>query len=529
MRSNAKCYQIMMPRSGVARNLLALAAFLVSAGTGCRGSRELPAPADGSLTVAIESAPAQLDPRTGADQASSRAHELLYDGLVEWNTGSRLVPALAVSWEVLDSGRRWRFHLRPGVRFHDGRGFSSADVVWTLRSVLDGSLTTSKRGALQLVRAVTAVDPLTVDLTLSEPSSALLAELTTGLGILPAGTTPQQANRSPVGTGPFRFVGQSADRLELAANPDAFRGRPAIARLVLKAVPDTTGRALEMRKGSAQLVVNDLAPDAVPAFLSDPRFRVAEDPGASFVYLGFNLRDPVLADRRVRQAIERAIDREQIVRSLWRGQGVVSESIFAPGHWARDERIPVVGFDPAEARRLLDEAGYADPDGRGPRPRFRLVYKTSTAELSQLQAQAVQAMLGDVGIEVEIRAAEFATLYEDIRRGNFQLFSLTRTAVLEPNVFRLMLHSRSLPPDGQNRGHYLNEEFDAAIEAAGRTTDLETRQALYGRAQEIFAADLPYVILMVKKNVAVMPRRLEGYVNYPSGAFTALRDLHWAP
>ncbi len=489
--------------------------------------RDLRVPADGAVTVAVESAAAHLDPRVGADQASSRAHELLFDGLVEFDRRARLVPALAERWEVLDAGRRVRFHLRPGVRFHDERAFSSADVVWTLQSVLDGSVATSKRGALDGVRAVRAIDPLTVDLELDEPSAALLAELTTGFGIVPAGTTVAEADAHPVGTGPFAFVAQSADRLELRANPEAFRGAPAIPRLILHAVPDTTVRALELRKGSAQVVINDLAPDAVPAFQADPRFQVVESSGASFVYLGFNLRDPVLGQVAVRHAIELAIDRAQIVRALWRGQGAVSESIFARGHWARDEALAPVEYDPAAAAALLDRAGFADPDGPGPLPRLRVVYKTSSAEQSQLQAQAVLAMLARVGIEVEIRSVEFATLYDDLRRGNFQMFSLTRTAVLEPNIFRLMLHSQSFPPNGQNRGFYANPAFDAAIEAAGRSGDAEARRRLYGEAQRIFAADLPYVILLIKDNVAVMPRQLEGYESYPSGSFAALRELRW--
>lgn len=522
---SAKSYQIRSRRRPCAALLCALGGLALA----CARRPAALVPGDGSLTVAIEAAPSQLDPRVAADQASSRAHELIFDGLVEWDRQARLAPALAERWEELEGGRRWRFHLRRGVRFHDGRPCEAADVVWSLASILDGTVATSKRAAIAGIRSVVAIDAATVEVTLAEPSPVLLSELTSGLGVVPRGASVAEMNAHPIGTGPYRFVGQRADRLELAANPAAFRGPPAIARLVLKAVPDTIVRALELRKGSAQLVVNDLAPDAVPPFRDDPRFRVVEAPGASFVYLGFNFDDRILATRAVRRAIALAIDRPQIVRSLWRGQGVVSDTIFAPGHWARDDSLPRLPFDPVAARALLDQAGFPDPDGDGPRPRFRLVYKTSTNEQSQLQAQAVQAMLAAVGIEVEIRTLEFATLFDDIRRGSFQLFSLTRTAVLEPNLFRLMLHSQSVPPTGQNRGRYANPAFDAAIDAAARTDDLERRRALYAAAQRIFADDLPYVILLVKSNVAVMAKELGGYEPYPSGAFTALRELRWEP
>jgi peptide/nickel transport system substrate-binding protein len=214
-------------------------------------------PPDNSLTVALESAPIHLDPRVATDQASSRVFELMLDGLVTKDESGNFVPALAESWEALDGGARWRFHLRPGVHFHDGSAFAADDVVWTFQSLLDGTVTSSKRGAFSYLQRVAAIDPATVDFLLTEPYGALLPNLTSYLGIVPAGASPEAMNRAPIGTGPFRFVSRSADTVELAAFDAHFRGRPRLDRVTLREIPEATVRVLELRKG-VQLVVNAL-------------------------------------------------------------------------------------------------------------------------------------------------------------------------------------------------------------------------------------------------------------------------------
>lgn len=521
------------PCGGRIQNLRILAnplfAFATAAllAVGCQRAAGPTWPRDRSLTVGIETAPLHFDPRVGSDVASGRLSEVMLDGLVEKDTAANFVPALALRWEVLDEGMRWRFHLRPDVRFHDGRPFTAADVAWTFNTILDGTVATSKRGAITALESVVAVAPLLVDFRLRQPFGSLLAELGSGLAIVPNGMTPEQMNRQPIGTGAFRFLERSADTVTLVPFAEAWQGQPRISRLVLKEVPEATVRALELRKGSVQMVINDLPPDTLPAFRADPQYRVIESPSASFAYLGFKMDDPLLRDLRVRRAIALGVDRPLLVRTLWRGLGTVTETIFPPGLWARHDRLPAIPYDPEAAIRLLEEAGHHDPDGAGPLPRLRLTYKCSTSETYLLQAQAIQAMLAKIGIALEVRSNEFATFYEDIRKGNFQIFSLVRTNAVDPNLYRLILHSANFPPVGQNRGRYQNAEFDRLIDQAGRLADLSLRRPLYLRAQEIVAADLPYLILFGKANAAVMAAGLVEYRNYPSGEFTALREVAW--
>ena len=198
------------------------------------------------------------------------------------------------------------------------------------------------------------------------------------------------------------------------------------------------------------------------------------------------------------------------------------------GHWARAEDLEPMERDLDAAKELLDAAGYPDPDGSGPEKRLRLTYKTSTNEDSVLQAQIVQAMLAMVGIDIEIRSYEFATFYTDIKQGNFQLYSLTWTGVLDPHIYNLVLHSQSVPPDGANRNRFQNADFDRLIDAGARLADPAERRPYYVEAQQILAEELPYVSLYHKVNVGIMPADLEGYRNYLSGELYSLKQLRWA-
>jgi peptide/nickel transport system substrate-binding protein len=511
-----------MPRRHFALGGLALALLL----PGCRDRRPAP-PRENVLVVGLESAPVHLDPRVGTDQASEYVSHLMLDGVVDRLPDGSLVPGIAASWEILEDGLRWRFRLRPEARFHDGTPLTSRDVAYTFNTILDGTIATSKKGAFGPLLRAEPRDAHTIDFVLKEPWGALLDNLVAAQGIIPAGTLPDRMQSAPIGSGPYRFVSRAPGRVELAAWDGYPWGRPPIDRVVLREVPDATVRALELEKGSVQLVINAFPPDTVSWFETRAGFDVVQRPGANYVYMGINLEDPVLADPRVRRAIAMAIDRERLVRTVWRGQGIPTETLLPPGHWARHEGLATIPHDPAGAARLLEEAGHRDPDGSGPRPRLALTYKCSNNDLSLLQAQAIQGMLAEAGIEVTLRAYEFATFYADVKRGAFQLMSLTWTGIADPDFFRNAFHSAAVPPAGANRVRYRNPEMDRLIDTGGRTFGEAARRPLYLRVQEILLRDLPYVSLLTKNTVAVMVEGLEGYESYRSAEIYAIRWMRW--
>ncbi len=482
-----------------------------------------PAREPGIITVAIPVSPNNLDPRYGTDENSARAHQLLYNDLLRWDEQNRLAPGLAASWDTADN-QTYRITLREGVRFHDGHELTSADVVHTFTSMLDPAFASPWRGAFRDLASVAAIDRYTVDFVLKQPSGSFLPNLV--FKIIPAGSGKELRER-PVGTGPYRFVSYAVDdRLELRAFREYFDGLPRNRGIVLKIVPDDIMRGLELRKETADLVVNDLPPDMVYQ-LEKEGLSLSKSPGVDYQYVGFNMRDAVMKDVRVRQAIGHAIDRQAIVDYLRRGLATVADSMLPPTNWAHEPDVLVLDYDPERAKALLDEAGYPDPDGNGPRPRVSISYKTTSVEFSRLQAAVIQQNLRAVGVDVDVRSYEFATLYADIIKGNFQMYSLQWVggALADPDILRRVFHSQQVPPGGFNRGHFSDPEIDRAIDEASNATDYETRRRLYGEVQQLIANAAPYVSLWHRTNFALAQPALRGISLSPQGDFTFLRNV----
>jgi len=478
-------------------------------------------PEGNAIVVAIANSPVNLDPRVGADEASQKAHQLLYNTLVRIDADLRIVPELAMSLDQPDPVT-YVARLRSGVMFHNDRELTSDDVVYTFRSFLDPSFR-GRSGAYRLLASVEARDRYTVQFTLKEPFGSFPINLV--MGIVQAGSG--QANgRRPIGTGPYKmkeFV--QDDRLVLEPFAGHYSGRPTNEGIVLKVVPDDTMRGLELRKGTVDLVVNDLAPDIVWQLRAEGHLQVATAPGSDYAYIGLNLRDPVLQHLDVRRAIGYAINRDAIVKYLRRGFATVAVGIVPPMSWAFERNVFDFKHDPKEARRLLDAAGFADPDGDGPLPRFRLSLKTSTSEVYRVQAAAIQHDLARVGIVVDIKSTELQTLFADVLRGNFQLYTLQWVGVTDPDMLRRVYHSRQAPPAGLNRVFYRNPDVDRLIESAASGVDDEQRRGFYARAQQLIAADVPYISLWYKTNIAVFQPGMTGVRLSPIADFTFLKNV----
>jgi peptide/nickel transport system substrate-binding protein len=480
-----------------------------------------PAPS-GIVTLAVLSSPNSLDPRIGSDETSQRAHQLLFDNLLSLDEQLRVTSGLASRWEQPDP-LTYVVHLRSGVLFHDGRELTAEDVVYTFNSFLDPAFISPRKGAYRVLDSVTALDRYTVRFLLKEPFGSFPIQLV--MPVVPKGAGEGFRDR-PIGTGPYKFVDFAVDdRLELAAFPQYFRGAPANDGVVLKVVPDEIMRALELRKGTIDMVVNDLSPDVIHQLAEDETIAIVESPGTDYAYVGFNMRDPVLSDRRVRHAIGYAIDRQAIVDHLRRGLATPAIGILPPVSWAFAPDVFQFTHDIGKAQALLDAAGYPDPDGAGPAPRLRLTLKVSTNEFIRLQAAVIQQDLQRAGIELDVRSYEFATLYADVLKGNFQLFTLQWVGVSDPDMLRRVFHSTQMPPTGFNRGYYENAEVDRLIDAATGAAGDEERKRLFGEAQRVIAADAPYISLWNKTNVAVSRTGIEGVTLTPSAEFTFLRHV----
>jgi peptide/nickel transport system substrate-binding protein len=504
----------------------AAAACVLLATAGCQPA----SPGAGRpIVVALASSPTNLDPGVGLDEASQRVHALLYSALLKFDDTLRIVPDLASRFETTDY-QHYVAAIPAGVRFHDGREMTSEDVAYTFRRFLDPALVSGRKGAYRDLAGVDIVDRYTVVFRLKEPSGSFPANLT-NIGIVPSGSAAT-LGAHPVGSGPYAFVEfLPDDHVTLVPFDRYYRGAPANAGIVFKVVPDDTMRGLELRKGDVDIVVNDLTPDLFHGLAADPAVTLSTGPGCDYAYVGINLRDPILSDRRVRLAIGYAIDRAAIVDYLRRGQARETVGIVPPMSWAYSADVPHFTYDPARAKQLLDEAGYRDPDGDGPQPRLHLSFKTSTSEPYRLQAAVLQQQLAQVGIQLDLRSYEFATFFADVIAGNFQLYTLVFTggSVADPDILRRVFHSAQAPPVGFNRGHYANPEVDRLLDQATRALTEPDRKRDYMAAERIIAADAPIISLWVRDNVAAARTDITGVHLSPIGDFDFLRDVARTP
>jgi peptide/nickel transport system substrate-binding protein len=497
---------------------LLLTAILLA---GCHGRPIDP----GTVVMIIESSPNNLDLRQGTDAQSERVGGVIFDALVKKDEHYNLKPWLATRWEQTGP-LTLVIHLRDGVRFHDGRPLEAEDVAWTIRSMIDDTLITAKAGAFASVQRVEVPDRLTLVLHLKHPDAGLLFNMSDGLfGVVPRGAG-RDFGLHPIGSGPFKFVSAVQDKeVIVTRNPDYWAGAPKIKGVRFTVVPDAITSALELRKGSADLASNVLTFDMLHTLQKAPNVGIESGPSSVVIYTNFNVRDPVLRDRRVRQAIACAMDRQAIVDAIWRGQARLAETMLPAGHWAAAAPVEMAQYphDVKRAEKLLDEAGFpAGADGI----RLHVTLKTSTDETTRLMAAVLQQQLRAAGIQLDLRAAEFGTFYSDVTRGAFQMYALRWIGSNEdPDIFRYTYGSKAFPPRGANRGRYSNPRIDSLLEAAAGETDQARRRADYLEVQKILAMDLPGIPLWYPNNEVVHSKRILGVKPQGSGTFDYLRFI----
>jgi peptide/nickel transport system substrate-binding protein len=500
--------------------MTALALMLLLLLVGCAHK-----PDPNTLVMVIESSPTNLDPRVGVDAQSERIDELLFDSLVRRDEHFELKPWLADSWEIPDP-QTYIFHLHHGVHFHNGQPLTAGDVKWTFDSLLTSNLRSAKTSTYAPIDRVDAPDDHTVVFHLKEPFAPLLWNLSDGaIGIVPYGSG-DDFNRQPIGSGPFRFVKAQLDKeVVIERNPNYWAAPAKLQRVEFKVIPDATTRALELRKQSADVAINALTADTVVTLEQDRDLVIMQSPGTIYAYLAMNLRDPVLKDVRVRHAIAYAINVQPIIHYLLRDEARPAYSVLPPQHWAYDADVAKYPHDPARARQMLDDAGYATSNG----VRFHITMKTSTDESTRLLAAVLQQQLREVGIALDIRSFEFATFFADITKGAYQFHSLRWVGGnLDPDIFEHIFGSNSFAPKRANRTFYSNPRVDELIREARGTVDQQRRKVIYDEVQRIIAEDLPYINLWYLDNVLVHTNRVRAIELGPSGNYDFLRTAELA-
>ncbi len=482
-----------------------------------------------ALVVGSIGEPSTLIPILASDSASFDIAGLVYNGLVRYGKFLRLEGELAENWDVSPDGLTITFHLRHGVKWHDGREFTSHDVLYTYLVTIDPKTPTAYADAFKQVQKAEAPDPYTFRVTYAKPFAPALESW--GMSILPAhllegkDITKCELARRPVGTGPYIFKEWVAgQKVTLESNPDYYEGRPYIGSYIYRVIPDSSTMYMELKAAGIDMM--GISPVQYQRQTDTPEFKARFNkyryPASMFVYLGFNLHNPLFTDRRVRQAISSAINKDEIVHGVLLGMGQVAHGPYKPGTWACNPHIADFDYNPERARTLLAEAGWRKKNGNGilvkdGKP-FQFTVLTNQGNDQRIRtAVIIQRRLNLIGIDmkiVQLEWASFITNYIDKR--NFEAVILAWSIGQDPDLFDIW-HSSKTGPKEFNFIGYKNAEVDHLLEEGRSTFDMEKRRNCYYRLQEILAEDQPYTFLYVPDALPVVSARFRGIEPAPAG------------
>jgi peptide/nickel transport system substrate-binding protein len=475
-----------------------------------------------------------LIPNITSDSASHDIGSLIYSNLVRTDKDLRLEGELAERWEVSKDEMTITFHLRKGVRWHDGEELTADDVDFTYRYMIDPKTPTAYAESFRQIKRAQVVDRYTYRVTYEKPYAPAL--LSWGMWILPrhileapwkAGVdlrTTQQ-NRHPTGSGAYLFKEwKTGEKVVLEANHEYFEGRPYLHRVVYRIIPDPSTTFLELKAKNIDMA--GLTPIQYRRQTDYPAFHKAfnkyEYLANGYAYLGFNLLDPRFQDQRVRRAIAYAINKQEIIEGVLLGLGRPAVGPYKPGTWWYRDDIQPFPFDPERAQALLAEAGWRDSNGDGILDRdgkpFSFTVRTNQGNLVRQQtAEIIQRRLRAVGIDVKIHIVEWAAFINTfIKRKDFEAIILGWGLGLDPDQYDIW-HSSKTGPDELNHISYKNPKVDALLEAGRRTFDEAKRKAIYGEFQEIMADEQPVIFLYVPEALPVVSSRVQGIEPAPAG------------
>lgn len=465
-----------------------------------------------------------LDPRLTRNTTGYRVVNLLYDGLVQLDSGFEPRPSLARSWEHPEP-RTWIFHLRETARFHDGTPLTAHDVAYTFQTLLDPDLNAPQRRLYTPIVTVAAHDDHTVRFTLREPYAPFLSYL--DMGIVPRHLLERRHDlgNHPVGSGPYRLARWSkGSRIVLEANDDHWGGAPAIARVEVIVVPDNTARAQAFEAGDLDLIQSPLAPQDVRRLSRRERFLHRVMPGIAITYVNFNTANPLLADVRMRRALAMLVDQATIIEQIYERMDEPAPSLLPRISWAHAADVRQPRYDPRAAGALFDSLGWRDTDGDGLRDRngrdLAIRVGTHSEDINRVQTvELIQNAFRQAGIRTKLELSDWASFSARRDAGDYEIILLGWTQIIDPDrVTFEQLHSSG----GLNWGRYDNPRLDRLLERGRTAEHMDDRVAAYHAAVRIVAEELPYNVLSYQGYQAFWNPRVHGFSPDPRGMLRSL-------
>jgi ABC-type transport system substrate-binding protein len=511
--------------------ILAIAGLSFATGSGeSKSGAAGKAKAGGVLVFGRSGDSVGLDPAREDDGESYYPADNIYETLVEFVPGSTAVrPGLATSWDVTADGLGFTFHLRKGVKFHDGTDFNADAVVFSLSRQFKKDHPFFNNGPWKywgymdmdnIINDVVSVDAQTVKITLKKKEAPFIANLAMNFSAIVSPTAVQKYGKdfssNPVGTGPFKFVSWVKDDNIVVERFDGYWGQKAyLDRVIFKVIPDGTARYLALKKGEVDLI-DFPNPADLPAIEADAALKVSKQAGMNVGYLALNTQKKPFDNKLVRQAMNYAIDKSEILKAVYGANGVAAKNPLPPDMWSYNDKIEAYAYNPEKAKQLLAQAGYpsgfsttlwAMPVSRPYNPNGRKV------------AEIMQAQLAKVGIKVEIVSYEWGTYLDKTGQGEHDsaLLGWTGDNGDPDNFLWVLLSIPATEKPAGNIAFWQNEQFNALIKDAKETADVAKRTTLYQQAQVIFHDEAPWVPIAHSMVVEPMKKAVEGFVLYPTG------------
>jgi len=473
-----------------------------------------------TIVVGSIGEPITLIPILAADSASQEIVGLVFNGLVKYDKDINLVGDLAEGWEISDDGLEITFYLRKGVKWQDGVLFTAKDVLFTYQKLIDPATKTPYSGDFKKVEDFKIIDDYTVKITYSEPFAPALASW--GMPIMPAHLLKREEDfkkfsRQPIGTGPYRFVKwETGSQIILEAYDDYWEGRPYIDRYIYRIIPDQSTLFLELRNRGLDYI--GLTPLQYQRQTNNDffkqNFRKYKYPSFGYTYIGWNLNNPKFKDKRVRQAINYAIDKEEIIKGVLLGLGKVCTGPFVPNSWAYNPEVKPPRYNPQKAEELLaaagwngkNKAGFLVKDGQ----QFEFTLLTNQGNEGRRKcAEIIQQRLKEVGIKVNIKIVEWGCLLDIIDKRRFDAVLLGWGLSRDPDCYDIF-HSSKTRPKEFNFVSYKNEKVDKLLEQGRRVFSRERRKEIYHEIHRLIYNDQPYTFLYVPDALPIIDARFRG-------------------
>ncbi len=489
-----------------------------------------------TITVGFLADAKRLLPLLASDSASGDISSLIFNGLTKYDKDIKIVPDLARSWEISPDGLQIIFHLRRGVKWHDGVEFTADDVLFTYKTVIDPNVPTPYSSNYGPVDKVEALDRYTIKVVYKEPYAPALESWS--MGIIPKhlldgkDITNEYYSRNPVGTGPYKLKEWvTGQKIVLEAFDDYFEGRPNIDRYIARIIPDTATMFLELKFGGIDFMG-----------LTPPQFKLQANtkyfnkyfqkfryPAFGYTYLGYNLLDPKFSDKRVRQALTYSINKRDIIDGVLLGYGTPCTGPFPPESWAYNPNVKDFEYNPRKAIELFEEAGWKMGERglleKNGKPFVFTVLVNQGNEARLKTAQIIKENLKKVGIDMKIRVLEWqALLHEFIDKKRFEAVIMGWGLSRDPDAYDIW-HSSKTKEGEFNFISYKNEEVDRLLLEGRRNFDIEKRKRIYHRIHEILAEEQPYTFLYVPDALPVLHKRFKGVEKAPLGIWYDF--IHW--